>query len=88
MNIRRELSDMWHQSGPYDIGTDTEAIELFLKRAAPLIASKALDDAADAFDDLRMDRDATRIMPGTWEYFELFPLQHLRDRAEAMRAAE
>jgi len=55
-----------------------------LEAAAPHIAAKALEDAADAFENLPANKGAS-ISSGTWDWFELFPVQHIRDRAEGLR---
>jgi hypothetical protein len=62
-------------------------ITAILEAVTPLIAAKALEEAADALDDLRMARSGV-IKPGTWEYFEMLPIQHIRDRAEQIRGEQ
>jgi len=52
-----------------------------LEAAAPFIAAQALKDAAEAFEDLPQGRKGS-IASGTWEWFELFPLDHIRWRAD------
>jgi hypothetical protein len=52
-----------------------------LEAAAPHLMAAALNEAAEAFESLPM-AEGPEISTGTWEWFELFPIQHLRDRAE------
>lgn len=66
---------------------DIEYIRDILEAAAPYIAARALEDAADAFEDLPVNKGAT-ISTGTADWFELFPVQHIRDRAEDIRAGK
>jgi hypothetical protein len=55
-----------------------------LEAAAPHLTAQALNEAADAFENLPVNKGA-EISSGTWDWFELFPVQHIRDRAEAYR---
>lgn len=57
---------------------------LGLEAAAPHIAAQALEEAAYAFEGLPMNKGAS-IGSGTYDWFELFPIQHIRDRAEDLR---
>lgn len=55
-----------------------------LEAAAPIIAAQALEDAANIFEDLPRNEGAS-ISSGTWDWFELFPIEHMRHRAEDIR---
>lgn len=55
-----------------------------LEAAAPHMAAQALDEAAYAFEGLPTNK-GTSISSGTYDWFELFPIQHIRDRAEDIR---
>lgn len=52
-----------------------------------LAHADALNAAADAFEALPMNRGGP-IATGTWDWFELFPIEHLRDRARAIEVGE
>ena len=54
-----------------------------LEAAAPYIAAAALREAADAFENLPVNKGA-EISSGTWDWFELFPIAHLRERADRL----
>lgn len=58
-----------------------------LEAAAPLVAAAALEDAAAAFEDLPVSKGA-EIRSGTWDWFELFPIDHMRDRADDIRGGK
>lgn len=61
-----------------------ELADTALEAAYPLIAAQALEDLANALEDLPMNSGA-EIKPWTWEYFELFPVMHIRERAAEWR---
>lgn len=62
-------------------------VTAMLEAAAPHIAAQALEDAAYTFEDLPMNKGAS-VSSGTYDWFELFPIQHMRDRAEEIRTAQ
>ena len=47
----------------------------------------ALEEAADDFENLPTNKGA-EISSGTWDWFELFPIEHLRARAVTVRGGE
>ena len=60
--------------------TPHEAARDILEAAAPCMMAAALNDAADTFENLPVNKGA-EISSGTWDWFELFPIEHLRERA-------
>jgi hypothetical protein len=59
------------------------AMKRALEAAAPHIAANALEEAADEFEDLPANKGA-EISSGTWDWFELFPIAHLRERVDRL----
>jgi len=51
------------------------------------IKAQALREAAEHFESLPMNREKDGICSGTWEWFEMFPIAHLRERAELIEEA-
>lgn len=70
-----------------DYQPDPEWAREVLEAAAPHIAAQALEEAAYAFEGLPMNKGAA-ISSGTYDWFELFPIQHIRDRAEDIRTTK
>lgn len=64
-----------------------EGITRLLEVAAPYIRAQALEDAADEFENLPANKGA-EISSGTYDWFELFPITHIRERAAAERGGE
>jgi len=57
-------------------------------RSESSIRAQALREAADYFESLPMNSDRDGIRSGTWEWFELFPIDHLRNRADQIEQEE
>jgi len=60
------------------------SVRAALEAAAPFIAAKALEEAADTFESLPMNT-GIGLSTGTWDWFEMFPVDHIRARAAAVR---